>query len=308
MLFRPLEVKGKSLRNRIVMPPMVTRRKITAEDGIAWYGEHAAGGVALAIVEATGVPGFGEELTAEKLKPLVDAIHSGGALAAIQLFPIAFGQSESPAGLSSSDIERIIQQYRSAAGICAAAGFDGVEPHGAHGYLLNQFFSTSANARKDAYGESLQNRMRLGLEVTRACVNGAGPDMIILYRHTPRAEAGYTLEESVAFAKELVMAGVDILDMSPSSADAPGDLAQPFVELGVPVITVGRLDQVERAVEAIEDRRADLVAVGRGLIADPKWAEKVREGRLDEIVECVGCDEMCFGNLREGKPIACMQW
>ena len=109
-------------------------------------------------------------------------------------------------------------------------------------------------------------------------------------------------------AERLVDARVDILDISPSSIDAPGDRAEPFKRFGVPVIAVNELDQVERALEVLNQGRADLVAVARGLIADPDWPIKVREGRFDEIVRCIRCDVKCFGNLRKGIPIECTQW
>ena len=89
-LFEPLKVRDKEFRNRIVMPPMVANRGVATPDGVEWYGQHAKGGVALVIVEATAVNRFGEELTVDSLKALVDAIHDGGALAAIQLFPVTF--------------------------------------------------------------------------------------------------------------------------------------------------------------------------------------------------------------------------
>lgn len=306
-LFEPLAVKGRTLRNRIVMPPMVVLRSLTGPDGVEWYGRHAQGGVALVIVEATSVNRFGAELTPQTLKPLADAIHAGGALAAIQLFPVTFGKPVHPARLKRDEIDAIIAAYRAAAAICAQAGFDGVEPHGAHGYLLNLFFSPERNIRKDDFGGSLENRMRLALAICRAAREGLGPDRLLLYRHTPVGD-GYGLDDSLALAEQLVKAGVDILDISPSSIEAPGDRAAPFRRFGVPVITVNQLDQVERAIEALERGRADLVAIGRGLIADPDWPAKVQAGRLAEIVRCTYCDEMCFGNLRKGLPIACTQW
>ena len=134
-----------------------------------------------------------------------------------------------------------------------------------------------------------------------------GDEMILLYRHTP-VGMGYGVEESLILAKELVRAGVDILDISPASFERPGDRAAPFKKLGVPVIAVNELDEVDRALEVLNEARADLVAIGRGLIADPEWAIKVREGRLDEIVKCLRCDEGCFANLRAGVPVACVQW
>jgi len=307
-LFEPLTVRGKTLRNRIVMPPMVVLRGLTEADGIEWYGRHARGGVALVIVEATAINRFGSELTARSLRPLVRAIHDGGALAAIQLFPHTFGQTVHPADLSTDDIDAILAGYRTAAAICAEAGFDGVEPHGAHGYLLNQFFSPEQNQRHDDYGGDLEGRMRMALDVTAITRQGAGDGLLLLYRHTPVADGFYGIEESHVLARELVKLGVDILDVSPSSHDAPGDRAEPFRDLGVPVIAVGKLDLVERALEALNEGRADLVAVARGLIADPDWPLKVQQGRFDDIVRCTYCDKQCFGNLQAGKPIACVLW
>jgi 2,4-dienoyl-CoA reductase-like NADH-dependent reductase (Old Yellow Enzyme family) len=208
-----------------------------------------------------------------------------------------------------ADIERLLAQYRAAAEICAQAGFDAVEPHGAHGFLLNQFFSTTHNRRTDEYGGSLAGRMKLALDILatiRPIVQQAG--MLMLYRHTPlRSGFGYTIEDSLALAKELVKAGVDILDISPASDTAPADRAAPFMKLGAPVIAVNEMDRAPRALEALNEKRATLVAVGRGLIADADWPIKVREGRLEEIVACTYCDQ-CHSDLRQGVPVGCAQW
>ena len=300
-LFSPLTVKNKTLPNRIVMPPMVVNRGVDTPEGCQWYGERAEAGIGLVIVEATPVPRFETDLTAQTLRPLVDAIHQGGALAAIQLYPGALGQATKPADMSQADIEQLLGYYVSAAQICADAGFDGIEPHGAHGYLLNQFFSRVRNRRTDGYGGTLEGRMKLGLDIVeriRPISEQVG--MLVLYRHTPVAK-GYEMAESLEFAARLVEAGVDILDISPASAEAPGDLAAPFMELGVPVIAVNQLDRIERAMEVLREKRADLVAVGRGLIADFEWPRKVREGRLDEITVCQNCNQ-CFDDLRRGGP------
>jgi len=307
LLFQPLQIKGKRLRNRIVMPPMVVKRDLAGPDAQTWYGARASGGVGLVIVEATQVGLFGDTLTAGNLRPLVDAIHAGGAVAAIQLYPHTPGLGASPGELTAAEIEALVDAYRAAAETCTGAGFDGIEPHGAHGYLLNQFFSPERNGRADAYGAAtLENRMRLALrivEAVRPVVERA--EMLLFYRHTP-VGPGYGVEESLVLAKALAAAGVDVLDLSPSSIDAPGDRAAPFVPLGVPVIAVGELDRVERAVEVLREGRASLVAVGRGLIADPEWANKVREGRADGIVECIYCDQ-CHEDLRAGVPVGCSQ-
>ncbi len=311
-LFQPLTVKGKTLRNRIVMPPMVSNRKLTEQDAVTWYGERARGGVGLIIVEATAVDRFGSELTKETLKPLVDAIHDGGALAAIQLFPVTFdfppiSEPPTPMTVDRHEIEEIIAGYKTATEVCGEAGFDGVEPHGAHSYLINQFFSPEQNQRIDEFGGSLENRMRFGLTIVKTIQPVCGSDMILLYRHTP-VDKDYGMDDSLVMASALVDAGVDILDISPSNDEDPGDRSEPFMQFGVPVIAVGVLDKVRRALEVVNEGRADLAAVGRGLIADPKWTLKVEAGRLDDIVECTKCNEKCFGNLRSGTPIACAEW
>lgn len=306
-LFAPLQVGHKTLRNRIVMPPMVVNRGLTTPQGAEWYGRRAQGGVGLVIVEATNVVDFPSKLSAANLRPLVDAIHQGGALAAIQLFPGVRGQTTAPHQLMSQDIRDLVAQYRAAVEICAQAGFDAVEPHGAHGFLLNQFFSPVENRRTDAYGGPMEGRMGMALSIVdaiRPIVDRAG--MLLLYRHTP-VGPGYGIEESLVLARRLVESGVDILDISPASDAAPGDRAAPFMELGVPVIAVNELDRLVRALEVLREKRATLVAVGRGLIADPDWPVKVRQNRLDDIVVCAGCDQ-CFEDLDRGDPVACVQW
>ncbi len=306
-LFAPLQVKHKTLHNRLVMPPMVVNRGLTTSEGQQWYGRRAAGGVGLVIVEATNVVRFGSELTAENLRPLSEAIHQGGALAAIQLFPGRRGQTISPVQLARQDIEQLLASYRAAAEICAEAGFDGIEPHGAHGFLLNQFFSPTQNQRTDEYGGTLAGRMRLALSIMEAIHPIASrADMLILYRHTP-VQPGYGIEESLMLAAALVEAGLDILDISPASDSAPGDRAAPFMKLGIPVIAVNEMDRLPRALEVLSEKRAALVAVGRGLIADPDWPIKVREGRLDDVVVCTGCDE-CHADLNRGVVVGCAQW
>lgn len=307
LLFEPLEVQGKRLRNRIVMPPMVVNRNIGAEDGWSWYGRHAAGGVGLVIVEATNVTLFGHDYRMDNLRPLVQAVHAEGAQAAIQLLPGKLEKTITPASLSVEDIQTLVGHYQRAAEVCMQAGFDGVEPHGAHGYLLNRFFSPEQNQRTDRYGGSLEGRMNLGVEILKIIqpiVSEAGG--IVLYRHTP-VGPGYGIEDSLQFARHLVGHGLDILDISPASDRLPGDRAARFMGLGVPVIAVNRLNLVERALEVLQEKRANLVAVGRGLIADPDWAQKVRQGRFDAINECQDCNE-CFDHLHMGIPVHCSLW
>lgn len=307
-LFSPLRVKSITLRNRIVVPPMVTNRDIAGPDGIEWYAGLARGGAGLVIVEATSVDRFGSELSAGMLRKLAEAVHREEAAIAIQLFPVTFGSGVAPHDISRSDIEEIKQRYALAARECQAAGFDGLEPHGAHGFLLNQFFSPLNNLREDDYGGALANRMRLGRDIVRMIRNEVDDEFLVLYRHTPREDGGYTTADSIAFAEALIGDGVDIMDISPASDKQPADLAAPIKQaVGCPVIAVNDMDDPERAVAALRENRADLIAIGRGLIADPEWPRKVSEGRLDEVVPCLKCDEKCYGNLSKGLPIGCVQ-
>lgn len=306
-IFSPLRIKGIELPNRVVVPPMVQVRPITSPEGIAWYRRLADGGPGMIIVEATGVPGFGDDLTAETLRPLVDVLHSRGA-AAIQLFPIDFGAEVTPDELSGQQIDAIVDRYGRAVQVCREAGFDGVEPHGAHGYLLNQFFMPDVNHRSDAYGGSLENRCRLAERIVERVCEAAGDGMLVLYRHTPAGEA-YTMADSIELARRLVAAGVDVLDISPARGDSAADLAAPFkAAFEVPVIAVGGMQDPDEATRALRAGRCDLIAVGRQSIADAQWLNKVREGRLSEVVACNKCGVGCFEKLSEGETVECVQW
>lgn len=264
-------------------------------------------GAGLVIVEGIPAPRFRAELKRDHLTALAGEIHEGGALAAVQLIPVDMARHRAPpATLSGDEIEAMVADCELAARRCREAGFDGVELHGAHGFVLNQFFSPQQNERRDAYGGSFENRSRLALRIVGAMREAAG-DALLLYRHTP-VGPGYGVPESHRFARMLVEAGVDVLDLSPSSAEEPGDLAAPFGDLGVRSIAVGAFHHVERPLTVLREGRAQLVAVGRGLIADPQWPHKVREGRLDEIVMCAECNKGCHGNLAQGIPIACVMW
>lgn len=307
-LFEPLTIKGVTLRNRIVLPPMASNRDLTQPEGVVWYRQFARGGVGLVIVEATRIHRFEDHFTADNLRPLVEAVHSEGAAIAIQMFMAPTEGRDTPTAMTREDIEAGIARFASAAAVCQAAGFDGVEPHGAHGFLLNQFFSPIRNQRTDDYGGNLINRMRMGLDVVRAIREEVGDGLLLFYRHTPVEENGYSIEDSVALAKELLIAGLDVLDVSPASDKSPADLAWPFKrELPIPVIAVNRMCDHERAVLTLREGRADLVAIGRGLIADPDWVRKTQDERFDEIIECTECNQGCFGNLSAGKPVECVQ-
>jgi len=317
-LFEPLAVRGQTLRNRVVMPPMVSLRGILSEDGRQWYEDRARGGVGLVIVEGTPL-GLLVEETLPELRKLVGAVHAHGALIAIQLFTNGqpepgtsfFEQAVPPHELTREELKGLIGHFGRAAAVCRKAGFDGVEPHGAHGYFLTRCFSPLENRRKDEYGGTVTNRMRTAVEVSRTIRSAIGDKMLLLYRHTPveEAEGGYGLADTIRLSGALVKEGVDILDISPSHADRDGEYSE-AVRLSTHVAVIGRggLDEPDRAAAMIANHRADLVAVGRGLIADAEWPNKVREGRLGDIVKCTRCNEKCYGNLKKRIAIACTQW
>ncbi|HOS95071.1 MAG TPA: hypothetical protein PLQ54_17280 [Armatimonadota bacterium] len=318
-LFEPLALRSRTAPNRIVMPPMVTNMGVTSEPARAYYAERARGGVGTVIVEAVQVRLFAAEIGPALMRPLARCIQDAGSLAVVQLFvqdrvsPDAdrLGPSALDGAREATveELRALQRQLARAAVVCEEAGFDGVEIHGAHGFFLNRFFAPEWNQRTDGYGGSLENRMRMGLECVRAVMEAKGPELLVFYRHTP-AWGGYGIDESIAFAAQLVAAGVDVLDISPSLG--PNGEHAHYAGLTrqhttVPVIAVNGMNDPARADAALAEGRCDLVAIGRGLLADPMWPTKVRQGREAEIVRCTECNEKCFGNLGRGEPISCVE-
>jgi 2,4-dienoyl-CoA reductase-like NADH-dependent reductase (Old Yellow Enzyme family) len=273
--------------------------------------------VGLIIREATAIRDLARPEFADSLKRTVDAVHEAGAAMAVQLMewgrtadgePFAVSERDGMRAATEAELLELVDLCAQAAAECRRIGFDGVEPHGAHGFFLNQFFSPVHNRRTDAFGGSLAARMEMGLRIVRAIRQAVDRPCLILYRHTPRGE-GYSVEESQQFARRLQEAGVDILDVSPSTSSSHmprADMAGALKEVvGVPVIAVGGFGDVDAAESVLEHKRADLIAIGRGLIADPDLPNKVRDGALDDLIRCNECNEKCFGNLSQGIPIGC---
>ncbi len=321
-LFQPLPVKHLNVPNRIVMPPMVSNmlRDGVGPQALRWYEERAKGGVGLIIVEALWVERFRDSAFVRQLRALSDTIHNAGAVATVQLFkrPIVDGEPVSISGeggvrpIAAAEIDRIPEDFAVAAKAAQEAGFDGAEIHGAHGFFLNQFFSPRSNRRTDAYGGSFEGRSRLGLDSARAVRKAVPGGFLLLYRHTPEesGKGGYSLTESVAFSRKLVEVGVDVLDISPSArsgADHAGLAGEIKKVVGVPLIAVGGMNVPSVAEAALANGKCDLCAIGRGLIADARWVEKVKAGREAEVIVCAECNEGCFGRLRSGVPIGCTQ-
>jgi 2,4-dienoyl-CoA reductase-like NADH-dependent reductase (Old Yellow Enzyme family)/thioredoxin reductase len=349
-LFQPLEIGGLRLKNRLVVPPMGTG--FAAEDGtvtdrlINYHEARARGGFALITMEVTAVDGIEGKGSAHQLsifddrfipgfKRLVDRVHDAGAKVGVQLYhpgrvtlPAYIGGLQ-PVGPSSvpdpiwrqdtreltvQDIARLVESFAQGARRAKEAGFDIVELHGAHGYLISQFMSGYANKRTDEYGGGFEGFIRFPVEIIRRVRQTVGPDFPVFFRISgdELVPMGRTVAESVEMAKRLVREGVNVIDVSigvmESSAvtSAPPDMEQGFnagmaaafkKALPVPVITVGRINEPDIAEEIVSSGKADLIAIGRQSLTDPEWPNKITEGRKNDIVKCISCNEGCIEGL-----------
>lgn len=269
-------------------------------------------------------------------KRLVEAIHQEGGKIVIQInhagrqtsssftgLPIVAPSAipcpvrkEIPRALSTEEIQKIIQAFADAAGRVQESGADGVEIHMAHGYLINQFLSPFSNTRQDEYGGNAEGRMRMAMETLRAVRNRVGPDFLVSCRISADeyVEAGLKLEDSKEIAKALERNGADLLHVSACVA-ASGYLNHPpyyaeegvFAHLaqgiktavGIPVIAVGRIRTPALANRILEESKADLVSMGRALIADPDLPIKALQEKADEITPCISCNR-CIQSIRKG--------
>ena len=319
-LLDSLKVGSLRFRNRIVMPPMAT--EFCTEEGevterlVRHYASRSKE-LGLLIVEHTyvapegrlsvGQPGIYSESLISGLKRLVEAVHYNGTPIALQInhaggattrevcgvqplapSPVMIPSRghELPRAMSRREIEDVIQAFKEAALRAVEAGFDAVEVHGAHGFLLNQFLSPLTNKRSDEFGGPLENRVRLPLRIVEEIRVELG-DYPILYRLgvEDMMPGGLTLQEGVEAARMIAEKGVNIIDVSggligsrPPGLEGPGYLvpqAEAVKEAtGIPVIGVGGITTAEKADAIIQSGRVDLVAVGRAILKDPKWASK----------------------------------
>lgn len=300
----------------------------TADFHLVHLGRFALGGAGLVFMEATavnaagritqGCPGVWDDAHVGALKPVTDFLHAHGAAAGIQLLHSGFkGSSQrpweggaalgtdgwqtvspseepfaegwpAPQALSTDEIALLVEDYRAAARRVLAAGFDVVELHCAHGYLLHAFLSPLSNKREDDYGGSLQNRMRLPLEAARAVreIWPADQPMFVRVSAVDGINVGWRVEDSVEFAKALAAIGVDVVDCSTGGlridrdsqvpARSPG-FQVPYAsrirrEAGVRTIAVGMIRDAAHAEQILANGDADLVALAREMLFNPNWA------------------------------------
>jgi 2,4-dienoyl-CoA reductase-like NADH-dependent reductase (Old Yellow Enzyme family) len=314
-LFTPIHLRSVTARNRLWISPMCMY-SVYAEDGIptdwhlAHYGSRAVGGAGLIIVEATAVEPRGR-ISAQDLGlwddaqvpafarlarfmadsgavPAVQLAHAGrkaGVPGAIGPSPLAFSANyATPQAMSHGDIEQVILAFQQAALRARDAGFQAIEIHSAHGYLLHQFLSPLSNQRDDRYGGSFDNRARLHLEVVRAAraVWPAELPFFVRISATDWADGGWDLDQSVALARQLHDEGVDLIDVSSGGLTMaqqirpePGyqvPLAQRIrAETGIATGAVGLISEAAQANAIVRDGQADAVLIARQSLRDPYW-------------------------------------
>jgi mycofactocin system FadH/OYE family oxidoreductase 2 len=358
-LFAPLRLGPLTLRNRLVHAPHGTclaEGNLPSERHARYYAERARGGMGLIVVEAlrvhptssfsTGsINGFDPRIV-PGLRRIAEAVHAHGAAVLAQILhagrqmtsatsrvallapsPIPCAQNkEVPHEMDEDDIAEVIEGFVRATGFALEAGLDGVEIHGGHGYLLQQFLSPYSNRRTDRWGGSEDNRLRFPQEVIRRVRAAAGPGAVAGLRISGDefTEGGLGLDDMVRLAPRLAAAGpLDYLSVSQSNYSGKSyptmipDMhfpVAPYTHLaaairtavpGVPIVTVARINSPEVAERVLAGGQADLVALARASIADPEFAAKARQGRAHEIRRCIACNQGCVGAVHYEKPLTC---
>ncbi len=356
--FQPGKIGKLELKNRLIVPAMVTNTctadGLPTERFIQYHEEKAKGGWGMIITEDYAITpyagGFRDlaGLWADSQIPahteFVDRIHQQGAKICCQIYhagrqtnskvngvqcmapspykdPPSF---ENPKEMTKEDIEETIEAFKEAAIRAVKCGFDAVEIHGAHGYLINQFNSPYSNKRADEYGGSTWNRTRFGREVIHAVRQAVGPDYPILFKLTTEefVAGGLRIAEGREVARIYAKEPVDAITISqgvnatewaviPPAHIPPAGFIQHVkscreVTGNMPIIAIGRILNFNLADHIIADGTADFVCMGRASLADPLAPKKYLEGRKEDIITCIGCVQGCLGNLRKNIPIQCL--
>ncbi len=357
-LFSKAKIGTLKLKNRLVMPPMVRNYADTSGKATDRFVEHinriAFGGVGLLILEASYISpegrGFKNELGIHSdtcipgLKKIVKVAHDHDAAIAIQLYhagrqthssitgkkPVSASaipcptMQEKPHALSQKEIKSLVKAYGKAAGRAQKAGFDAVEIHAAHGYLIQQFLSPFSNTRTDSYGGSFENRMRFLLEVMESVQENVGPTFPVIVRISGEemVEGGLEIKEMTKVAELLEAAGADAIHVTSGNygSYAEGHLIPPMAikdgvniplakaikkKLKIPVIAVAKIRTPELAEKTLKDGSADFIAIGRSLLADPDWPKKAKEGKAKEINPCIACNQGCISRLFAQQDVWC---
>ena len=358
-LFTPVRIGSMEVKNRIVMAPMTTNW--APDDGtvsqkmIDYWEARARGGVGLIIFEAVTIDatfpyiihtvGLGDDKLIPSFKRFVDAMHAHGAKVAPQIMhpgPESFSwlKGVQPVGpspvvckthgqvcreLTLEEIKTIVGQFGEAARRAREAGCDAMEFHAAHSYMLaGSFLSPLRNKRTDAYGGTIDGRLRFLLEVMESIRSKAGPDFPVILRisgdeHLP---GGRDILDSQYITPKLVAAGVDAFHISggvvpdvywrvlPCIGTQPGfnvpAAAAVKQVVDVPVMVVGRINDPRLAEDILVKGYADMVVMGRALLADPELPNKAREGSLEDIAPCTSCGQGCLRTQLTYEPMTCV--
>ena len=304
--FGPLKKQGMSFVPRIDSPDVVPMLRQLA-DSVHSHGAKIA-------IQLTA--GFGRVFNPHMIALL--NLEAVGASAV----PNVWDQKVVTRELTTGEVDAIVESFNTAAEIVKAAGIDAIELHGHEGYLMDQFTTSLWNKRKDKYGGGLGNRLRFSLEIIKNIKRKAGSDFPVIYRYAIKhyLEGGRGVEESLEIARRLERAGVDALHVDAGCYDdwywphppiyqPPGcmvDMAEAAKRaVKIPVITVGRLGYAELADSVLKAGKADFVALGRALLADPEWPLKVKEGRQEDICPCIGCHDGCLARIMMGSSLSC---
>ncbi len=357
-LFQEGTIGGAPIRNRFVVPAMVLN--YCTEDGypteryFAYHEEKSRGGWGLIItqdyaIEPRGkgyshIPGLWEDAQVEPHAELPKRVHKFGASIFAQIYhagrqtndaimgmqPVAPSaipcptKKQMPHVLSVAEVEELVRKFGDCARRCKEAGFDGVEVHGAHGYLIAQFMSAYSNKRTDHYGGTVPNRARFALEIVQDIKKKAGDDFPIVFRISGDefVPGGRGIEETKAICMMLEQEGVHSIHVSAGVYGSRHRVVPParmphahIVDhawdvkrvVSVPVITVGWINDPIVAEGILKSGKADYVAMGRASLADPELPNKTRSGAFDDIIYCIGCMQGCAEKIRKaGSSGGCM--
>ena len=357
--FSPFTLKGKVVKNRFTVPAMVTN--YCNEDGTAteryltYHEERARGGWGLIITEDyavdplgrgfKNVAGLWNDDQIESHKELPKRVKAHGATIIAQIYhagrqtnagvigpdatPVAPSaiqcpfSTSTPHALTIPEIQVIVSQFADTAYRAKQCGFDGVEIHGGHGYLVAGFMSPYANKRVDEYGGNIINRTKFPREIIQAIREKCGDDFVIGFRISADEfiEGGRTIEDTKVIVSMLEEAGIDLVHVSAGTYVSADRIVPPYQvphgwitdfaaqvrkTVDIPVITVGRINDPFVANNAVKDGKADFVAMGRASLIDPQLPNKAEAGRYDEIRNCIACNHGCIGILFSDNPIKCV--
>ena len=356
-LFSPITIKGKTMKNRLAVAPMVTN--YCNEDGTctemfsAYHETKAKGGFGMIITEDFAVrprgkgfkhlPGLWNDEQIPGFKEFTKRIHKHDTVLIAQIYhagrqssKMVLGEApqapsaipcpfspDMPEELSIEEIKKIITEFGDCALRAEKAGFDGIEVHGAHGYLISQFMSSYTNKRTDEYGGSLQNRIRFAVEVVKDIRSKVSNEFIVGYRISADeyVTGGRNIGDTMTIVPYLEEAGIDYIhvsagvyrsfdDIIPSQYRGHSWNTNAAVEVKkitkLPVISVGRINDPRLAETIIASGKSDIVAMGRQSLTDPETPNKAKEGRFDEIRSCIACHHGCVKNLLNNVPIQCI--